>query len=143
LYQVFVRSHFRPSSLIDVPQFLSSIPTTMSTWIQTQYSHQPTVDGLAETLAILPRPQTLAGIAGIQDRWKVAVLAMLVHQMHNDGNHTSLNHGFHSLTSTHYRTGASSYNSSQQTSQDQRMDNWRARSEHTKTILSLIFDLVR
>lgn len=114
----------------------------MSSWHQTQYARQPTVDGLAETLAILPRPPMLAGIAGIQDRWKVAVLALLVHQMHNDGDHTNLTHGFHSLTSTHYRTGASYNNSSQQTPQDQRLDSWRARSEHTKTILSLIFDLV-
>ncbi|KAG1883667.1 hypothetical protein F4604DRAFT_1920175 [Suillus subluteus] len=79
-----------------------------STWKQTQYGRQPMVDGLTEVLAILPRPQMLAGIAGIQDQWKVAVLAILVHQPHP---------------------------------REQRMDNWRTRSEHTKIILNLIFDL--
>jgi hypothetical protein len=114
----------------------------MPTWIKTQYVRQPTVDGLAKTLAILPCSPMLASIAGIQDWWKVAVLALLVHQMHNDGDHTNLTHGFHSLTSTHYCTSASYHNSSQRTSQDQGLDSWWAHSEHTKTILSLIFDLV-
>lgn len=114
----------------------------MSTWNQTQYDRHPTVDGLMEVLAILPRPPMLAGIAGIQDRWKSAVLAMLVHQLHNDGDHINLTHGFHSLTPAHYRTGTSSYSSSQQTSQDQRMMSWQSHSDHTKAILSLIYDLV-
>ncbi|KAG1793667.1 uncharacterized protein HD556DRAFT_1443456 [Suillus plorans] len=112
-----------------------------TTWKQTQYGHQPMVDGLTEVLTILPRPQMLAGIAGIQDRWKVAVLAMLVHQLHNDGDHINLTHVFHSLTSTHYLTGASSHNSSQQSSRKQCMDSWRTRSEHIKIILNLIVDL--
>lgn len=115
----------------------------MPPWNQTQYSRDPTVDGLNEALALIPPPHLLANINGIQERWKVAVLAMLVHQLHNDGNHLDLTHGFHPLTSTHYHTGLSRLESSRQVNQEQRLNLWQTRTDHTRTILSLIFDLVR
>ncbi|KAG1861462.1 hypothetical protein C8R48DRAFT_604475 [Suillus tomentosus] len=113
----------------------------MPVWNQSHYSRDPTVDGLNEALAIIPPPELLANINGIQERWKVAVLALLVHQLHNDGDHINLTHGFHSLTSTHYRTGSSRPGPTQQTNQQQRMALWQMRTDHTKTILALIFDL--
>ncbi|KAG1798263.1 uncharacterized protein HD556DRAFT_1440600 [Suillus plorans] len=113
----------------------------MPVWNQSHYSRDPTVDGLKEALAIIPPPELLANINGIQERWKVAVLALLVHQLHNDGDHINLTHGFHSLTSTHYCTGSSRPGPTQQTNQQQRMTLWQMRTDHTKTILALIFDL--
>ncbi|KAG1765885.1 hypothetical protein EV702DRAFT_981242 [Suillus placidus] len=109
----------------------------MPTWNQTHYNRNPIVDGLNEALAIIPPPKFLANINGIQEWWKVAVLAMLVH----DGDHINLTHGFHSLTSTHYHTGLSCPDSSQQVNQKQRLNLWQIRTDHTRTILALIFDL--
>ncbi|KAG2117376.1 uncharacterized protein F5147DRAFT_768751 [Suillus discolor] len=93
----------------------------MPVWNQTHYSRDPTVDGLKETLAIIPPPELLANINDIQERWKVAVLASLVHQLHNDGS--------------------SQPGPTQQTNQQQRMNLWQMRTDHMKTILALIFDL--
>ncbi|KAG0693668.1 hypothetical protein DFH29DRAFT_1007036 [Suillus ampliporus] len=113
----------------------------MPPWNQMHYNCDPTVNGLNEALALIPPPKFLANINGIQEWWKVAVLAMLVHQLHNGSNHINLTHGFHSLTSTHYHTGLLRLDSGQQVNQDQRLNLWQTRTDHTRTILSLIFDL--
>ncbi|KAG1871680.1 hypothetical protein F4604DRAFT_1681473 [Suillus subluteus] len=93
----------------------------MPMWNQTHYNRNPTVDGLNEALAIIPLPKILANINGIQERWKVTVLAMLVHQLHNDG--------------------LSRPDSCQQVNQEQRLNLWQICNDHTRTILALIFDL--
>ncbi|KAG1843761.1 hypothetical protein F4604DRAFT_1689370 [Suillus subluteus] len=109
-------------------------------WQSSPYSRSPTVSGFLEALALFPCPENIATTAESNKRWKSALISLLAHDLHTDGNHFPLDGkgSFHPLTVDHYHTGTSKYGKSTQTTKYQ---NWQARSEHIELILRNILDL--
>ncbi|KAG2352376.1 hypothetical protein BDR07DRAFT_1313904 [Suillus spraguei] len=109
-------------------------------WQSSPYSRSPTVSGFLEALALFPCPENIATTAESNKCWKSALISLLAHDLHTDGNHFPLDGkgGFHPLTVEHYHTGTSKYGKSTQTTKYQ---NWQARSEHIELILRIILDL--
>ncbi|KAH7904519.1 hypothetical protein BJ138DRAFT_1119335 [Hygrophoropsis aurantiaca] len=107
-------------------------------WMQSDISRYPTIDGLKEAVALLKAPRPLGGISDGADRWNAAVLAILSHNYHRDGDHLTAQNGLHPLTLTHYRTGQAN---ADKPKKQRRLESWRERTQHTEKIFALMSDL--
>ncbi|KAG2159180.1 uncharacterized protein EDB93DRAFT_1060899, partial [Suillus bovinus] len=109
-------------------------------WQSNPISRSPTVNGLQEAFALFPCPENIAATAESSKRWKSALISLLAHKFHTDGNHfqSDAKVGFHPLTVDHYHTGSSKFEKS---SQSAKYQNWQARAEHIKIILHNVLDL--